>query len=52
MLWTVSECPKLLPRHEVFTCLLIKEVHEHLIHEGVAHTLSQIHEECWIIPQG
>ena len=46
-----AKCPKLLSRHEVFTRLLIKEVHERLIHAGVAHTLSQIREEYWI-PQG
>ena len=27
------------------------EVHERLIHAGIAHTLVQIHEEYWI-PQG
>ena len=43
--------PKLLPRHERFTQLLIKEIHEHLIHAGVAHTLAQIREEYWI-PKG
>ena len=31
--------------------MLIREVHEHLIHVGVAHTLSQVREEYWI-PQG
>jgi len=46
-----TKCPKLLSRHEVFTRLLIKKVHEHLIHAGVAHTLLQIREEYWI-PQG
>ena len=46
-----SKFPKLLPRHEHFTQLLIKEVHERLIHAGVAHTLVQIREEYWI-PKG
>ena len=46
-----SNFPKLLPRHEHFTQLLIKEVHECLIHAGVAHTLAQIREEYWI-PKG
>ena len=36
-----SKFPKLLPRREHFTQLLIKEIHEHLIHAGVAHTLAQ-----------
>ena len=43
--------PKLLPRYERFTALLISEVHQRLIHAGVSHTLSQIREEFWI-PQG
>ena len=43
-----AKYPKLLPRHEHFTHLLI---HVHLIHAGVAHTLAQIREEYWI-PQG
>ena len=29
--------------------LCISEVHQHLIHAGVAHTLSQIREEYWIL---
>ena len=43
--------PKLLPRHMRFTYLLIVEVHERLMHAGIAHTLAQIREEYWI-PQG
>ena len=46
-----SKFPKLLPRREHFTQLLIKEIHERLIHAGVAHTLAQIREEYWI-PKG
>ena len=46
-----SKFPKLLPRHEHFAQLLIKEIHEHLIHAGVAHILAQIREEYWI-PKG
>ena len=45
------KCSKLLPRGEHFTQLLILEVHQRLIHVGVAHTLSQIRQEYWI-PQG
>ena len=40
--------PKLLPRHVRFTYLLIMEVHERLIHAGIAQTLAQVHEEYWI----
>ena len=43
--------PKLLPRHEPFTHLLIQEIHQRLIHAGVAQTLSQIRKE-FRIPQG
>ena len=43
--------PKLLPRREHLTTLLITEVHQRLINAGVAHTLAQIREEYWI-PQG
>ena len=46
-----AKYPKLLPRHEHFTHMLINEVHVRLIHAGVAHTLAQIREEYWI-PQG
>ena len=46
-----AKYPKLLPRHEHFTHLLITEVHVRLIHAGVAHTLAQIRQECFI-PQG
>jgi len=36
----------LLPRHEWFTVLLVREVHQRLVHVGVAHTLR---EEYWIL---
>ena len=36
--------PKLLPRYEHFTNLLISVVHQRLIHTRVAHMLSQIRE--------
>ena len=51
---TISESakhPKLFPRQEYLTTLLIIEVHQKLIHSGVVHTLAQIREEYWI-PQG
>ena len=43
--------PKLLPRYEHFTYLVIQEIHRRLIHAGVSHTLSQVRQEYWI-PQG
>ena len=46
-----AKYPKLLPRHEHFTHMLINEVHVRLIHAGVAHTSAQIREE-YSIPQG
>jgi len=46
-----TKCPKFLPCHKTFTHLLIQEIHQRLIHAGVAHTLSQIRQEFWI-PQG
>ena len=51
MMTESAKYPKLLPRHDHFTHLLINEVHVHLIHAGVAHTLAQLREEYWI-PQG
>ena len=46
-----AKYPKLLARHMRFTYLLIVEVHERLMHAGIAHTLAQIREE-YGIPQG
>jgi len=46
-----AKYPKLLPRHEHFTYLVIQEVHNRLVHSGISNTLSQIHQEFWI-PQG
>ena len=43
------KCPKLLPRGEHFTQFLILDVHQRLIQVGVAHTLSQIRQEYWIL---
>ena len=45
------KCPKLLPRKDFFTELVILETHGHLIHAGISHTLSQLRQEYWI-PQG
>jgi len=46
-----TKIPKLLPRYEHFTKLLIEEVHQRLVHAGVSHTLSQVRQAYWI-PQG
>ena len=46
-----TKYPKLLPRRVHFTSLIIIEVHQHLIHAGISHTLGQIRQEYWI-PQG
>ena len=45
------KCPKLLPRKNFFTELVILEIHGRLIHAGISHTLSQLRQEYWI-PQG
>ena len=44
-----AKCPKLLPRQEHFTQLLIQYVHERLIHGGVSHTLASLRQEYWNI---
>ena len=41
--------PKLLPRNDSYTSLVIRHMHERLLHSGIAHTLSQIRSEYWII---
>ena len=43
--------PKLLRCKTYFTGLVIMEVHLHLVHAGVSHSLGQICQEYWI-PQG
>ena len=43
--------PKLLPRKNCFTDLVIMEVHGRLIHAGVSHTLSYLRQEFWL-PKG
>ena len=44
-----AKYPKLLPRQEHFTRLVIQYVHERLIHAGVSHTLAAIRQEYWIV---
>jgi len=46
-----AKYPKLMPRYECFTRLVIQEVYERLIHAGVSHTLASLRQEYWL-PQG
>ena len=46
-----AKYPKLLPRYEYFTRLVIQEIHERLIHAGISHTLASLRQEYWL-PQG
>ena len=43
--------PKLLPRKQHFTDLIIESYHKGLLHAGITHTLSQLQHEYWI-PHG
>jgi len=43
--------PKLLPKDEYFTELVINDVHAKILHSGVSQTLSTIRQVYWI-PQG
>ena len=43
--------PKLLPKEEHFTDLVIKDCHKRMFHAGVSQTLAQTRVEYWI-PQG
>ena len=46
-----AKYPKLIPRLEYFTHLVIKDAHERMLHSGVSHTLAQVRQVYWI-PQG
>jgi len=46
-----AKYPKLIPRYEYFTRLVVQEVHERLIHASVSHTLASFRQEYWL-PQG
>ena len=50
-LGSISANPLLLPRKTTLTHLIIKNVHEQLLHSGVSHTLSQLRMLYWV-PQG
>ena len=43
--------PVLLPKHEIFTHLVVESIHKQSLHCGVSQTLSQIRYKYWI-PQG
>ncbi len=40
--------PKLLPKKDGFTDLIISSFHKRLFHSGVAHTVSQLRMEYWL----
>ena len=46
-----AKYPKLLPRNDHLTYLIVMDCHERLFHAGVAHTLSQVRYSYWI-PHG
>ena len=46
-----AKYPKVIPRLEYFTHLVIKDAHERMLDSGVSHTLAQVRQEYWI-PQG
>ena len=43
--------PKLLPKREYFTKLVVEYYHQKILHSGVSQTLAQTRQEYWI-PQG
>lgn len=43
--------PILLPRSHPITSLIVKQAHEHVIHNGVKETLTEIRSQYWI-PRG
>ena len=40
--------PKLLPKKEYFTKLVVEHYHQKILHSGVSQTLAQTHQEYWI----
>ena len=40
--------PKLLPKDEYFTNLVIKDCHKRMFHTGISQTLAQTRMEYWI----
>ena len=45
----IETAPKLLPKNNHFTDLIIKYYHENLLHAGVSQTLSEIRMKFWIV---
>ena len=43
-----AKFPKLLPRRNHFSNLVILENHLKLLHSGVSHTLSRLRQEYWL----
>ena len=41
-------CPKLLPRREHYTQLVIEDSHHNILHAGVPQTLAEIRQNYWI----
>ena len=46
-----AKCPKLLPKNEHYTKLVIEDCHERVFHTGVSQTLAQLRLEYWV-PHG
>ena len=46
-----AKYPKLLPREEHYTCLVVEDNHYKMLHSGASQTLTQVRQEYWI-PQG
>lgn len=46
-----SKFPKLLPKKDNFTNLVIQSVHKEMLHSGVSQTLAKVRHEYWI-PHG
>ena len=46
-----AKSPKILPRKEYFTKLIVEYYHQRVLHSGVSQTFAQTRHEYWI-PQG
>ena len=46
-----SKYPVLLPKNHSLTILIVKQAHEHVFHNGVKETLTEVRERYWI-PNG
>ena len=44
-----TQFPLILPRDHTLMCLLIKQAHERVFHNGVKETLTQLRSKYWII---